>query len=126
MAKPHAKVDRSNRFESRAAFLAWLGRRAHLKKQSRTCNPVINPSREPLVRLANTLFAWRTVEYPGRYAIAAHILGISRATAERYMKGGAVPLPRKHLARLVAYLDGKIAELQALRADFAAILARPK
>ena len=119
MPKPNSAtarvhVSKGGHAFSYADFLRWLGQRQHARKLKRTCTPEVNDSGEPLVRLVNEMFPWSTGQYPGRIALAAHILGIKPVTAKRYMAGGSIHLPRKHHARIIAYLHSRVASINAL------------
>lgn len=96
-----------------AAYLYWLGERAHARKLKRTVTPKPVSRHDPLARAANELWPWTTVEYPGRYAMLAHILTVKPVTAERYMKRG-VAVPRRHYLRMAQYLRARVTSLQAL------------
>lgn len=105
---PPAKRERNDWY---AAFLVWLGQEAHRKKQYRTPTPVLRSTREPLVNALNALYPWSVRDYPGKWAMLAHILTLKPVTAERYSKPG-ITIPQKHRDRMAAFLSAKIAALQ--------------
>lgn len=95
-------------------FGLWLlGRRAYRAARRRRALPYRRHHGVLARRVAALLAPWDVYEYPGAARFLSGLLGISHATAARYLRPG-IEFPRKHAPRLAEYLEAHAAECVAL------------
>ena len=80
-------------------FKQWSAWREHKRAAKRTASPAPQGARTTIEELANLLWPWRVVQYPGKAAMVAHILGVDRSRAYRIMAGTEQPT-RQQLKRV--------------------------
>ena len=94
----------------------WLlGRRQQTAALLRRKNPVpkyVGVHTKAIPALASLILPWHYREYPGAALWLTTFCGVSKSTAKRWLRGGAVS--DKQRLRLLLYLEQHIAEAQAV------------
>ena len=102
----------------------WLLSRREIRAASkRTVYPHRVCSGSFAGRAAQLLCRWTVREYPGYRRILAAMLGVSEATAKRYLSATG-RLPVRHAARLADYLQNHAAQCEALAAELREVVSR--
>ena len=97
------------------AFRAALGMMQHMRAGKRKPNPPLPANTRYLslhARLGWLIAPWTVNNYPGRHAIAAHVMGISVKTARAYARPGRGS--PQALERAATWLRAKASEMLAL------------